>query len=226
MKMTPPINRMRLRGSRAATQAMIGAVLCVAATGLAMAERGQRTSPVVAAGIALTTAPEADMRLHRAFHPAADPVLGVLWSQSHDLIVPVAGVEPGELNDTFTQPRGGDRRHEGIDILAPRGAAVVAATDGVILRLTEHDSGGITLYQLAPDGATVFYYAHLEKYAAGIAPGVAVRQGDVIAYVGDTGNAGAGNYHLHFEVLSAPDPASFWAARPRNPYPLLTRARG
>jgi murein DD-endopeptidase MepM/ murein hydrolase activator NlpD len=191
-----------------------------------MAQRGQRTSPDVAVGIEITTAPEVDMRLHRAIHPAADPVFGVLWSLSHNLIIPVVGVEPGALNDTFTQPRGGDRRHEGIDILAPRGAAVVAATVGVILRLTEHDSGGITLYQLAPDGATVFYYAHLEKYAAGMAPGVAVRQGDVIAYVGDTGNAGAGNYHLHFEVLSAPDPASFWAARPRNPYPLLTRARG
>src|SRR5690606_35547773 len=95
--------------------------------------------------------------VHPAVHPAADPVLGDLWSASRNLIVPVAGVTPDELVDTFAQIRGTGRRHEAIDIPGPRGTPVLAVTDGEILRLTEHDSGGITLYQLAPDRRTMFY---------------------------------------------------------------------
>ena len=165
-------------------------------------------------------------RLDPAAHPAADPVMGTLWSRSHRLIVPVAGVDTDDLVDTFAQVRGPNRLHEGIDIAAPRGTAVLAAADGVILRLTDHDSGGITLYQLAPDNHTIFYYAHRMGYADGVRPGLAIRQGDIIGYVGDTGNAGPGNHHLHFEVMSAPNASSFWAGRSRNPYPLLLRARG
>ena len=164
--------------------------------------------------------------LDPAVHPAADPQLGALWTKSRRLIIPVAGVTPDDLVDTFAQIRGPARRHEAIDIPAPAGTPVVAITDGEILRLTEHDSGGITLYQLAPDGRTMFYYAHLMKYAAGVRPGLKVRQGDVIGYVGDTGNARPGSFHLHFEVMIAPDPRQYQAARPRNPYPLLLRARG
>ncbi|MGH7464095.1 MAG: M23 family metallopeptidase [Longimicrobiales bacterium] len=166
------------------------------------------------------------MRLDPSVHPASDPLLGALWALSHRLIVPVAGVDAADLVDTFAQVRGPNRLHEGIDISASRGTPVVAAADGVILRLAEHDSGGVSLYQLAPDGHTVFYYAHLLEYAERTRAGLSVRQGDVIAYVGDTGNAGPGNYHLHFEVMTAPDPRAYWAARPRNPYPLLLRARG
>lgn len=164
--------------------------------------------------------------LHRSVHPAADPLLGRLWSASRRLIMPVAGVRPDALVDTFGQIRGPDRRHEAIDIPARRGTPVLAVTDGEILRLTEHDSGGTSLYLLAPDGQTMFYYAHLLKYADGVTPGLIVRQGDVIGYVGDTGNAGPGRYHLHFEVMTAPDARQYHAARPRNPYPLLLRARG
>lgn len=165
-------------------------------------------------------------RLDPAVHPAADPMMGTLWSLSHRLIVPVAGVDTDDLVDTFAQVRGPNRLHEGIDILAPRGTPVLAAADGVILRLTDHDSGGITLYQLAPDNRTVFYYAHLMGYATGVRPGLAIRQGEVIGYVGDTGNAGPGNHHLHFEVMTAPNASSYWAGRSRNPYPLLLRTRG
>ncbi|MBR9990930.1 MAG: M23 family metallopeptidase [Gemmatimonadetes bacterium] len=164
--------------------------------------------------------------LDPAVHPAGDPLLGWKWSVSRQLIMPVAGVDPTDLVDTFAQIRGPDRRHDGIDIRAVRGTPVVAVTDGEILRLTDHDSGGITLYLRAPDGRTVFYYAHLLRYADGVRAGIAVRQGDVIGYVGDTGNAGPGNYHLHFEVLTMPVPQQYHAARPHNPYPLLLRARG
>lgn len=165
-------------------------------------------------------------QLAAAVHPAADPHLGWMWSASRRLIMPVAGVQPDALVDTFGQIRGPDRRHEAIDIPAPRGTPVLAVTDGEILRLTEHDSGGTTLYLLAPDGQTMFYYAHLLRYADGVKPGLRVRQGDVIGHVGDSGNAGPGNYHLHFEVMTAPDPRQYQAVRPRNPYPLLRRTRG
>lgn len=165
-------------------------------------------------------------RVDPAVHPAADPLLGRLWTASRRLIMPVEGVTPDALVDTFGQIRGPDRRHEAIDIPAPRGTRVVAVTDGEILRLTDHDSGGISLYLLAPDGQTMFYYAHLQKYADGVMAGLHVRQGDVIGYVGDTGNPSPGRYHLHFEVMTAPDPRQYHAAQPRNPYPLLLRARG
>lgn len=180
-------------------------------------QRGMRTTPVAHTVL---------VRIHPAVHPAADPVLGDLWSASRNLIMPVAGVTPDDLVDTFAQIRGPDRRHEAIDIPAPRGTPVVAVTDGEILRMTKHDSGGITLYQLAPDRRTMFYYAHLQKYADGVRPGLRVRQGDVIGYVGDTGNPAPGNYHLHFEVMTTPDPRQYHAVRPSNPYPLLLRARG
>lgn len=219
---------------RSLIETAAGVIMCVAllasatAATLADHEPAVGTVPVriAAAAPAARTNPVPRMQLDAAVHPAADYELGARWTVSRRLIIPVAGVLPDELVDTFNQGRGPNRRHEAIDIGAPRGAAVLAVTDGVVLRLTEHDSGGITLYLLAPDGQTMFYYAHLLKYADGVRAGAAVRQGDVIGFVGDTGNAGPGNYHLHFEVMSAPDPRQFHAARPWNPYPLLLRSRG
>lgn len=142
-----------------------------------------------------------------------------------DLKIPVAGVRPGQLRDSFDAPRSGGRRHRAIDIMAPRGTPVVAAADGVILRLRSGSLGGITLYQRAADRRTILYYAHLERYAAGVRPGLPVRRGETIAYVGDTGNAGPGNYHLHFGVSVVDDPNRYWGGRDVNPYPLLQRAR-
>lgn len=181
---------------------------------------------VSAAAASPRVAGSVSSQLERYAHPAADPLFGALWSLSRRLIMPVAGVDPGDLTDTFLQPRAVGRLHEAIDIRAPRDAPVLAVTDGVVLRLTEHDSGGITLYLLAPDNRTLFYYAHLSGYADGVHAGQPVRQGDVLGYVGDTGNAGPGNHHLHFEVMVATSPQQYWAARPRNPYPLLKSARG
>jgi peptidoglycan LD-endopeptidase LytH len=97
----------------------------------------------------------------------------------------------------------------------------VAATEGTVLKLFLSDQGGITLYQLDPDQRTLYYYAHLDRYAPGIAEGIRLRRGDLIGYVGDTGNSGAGNYHLHFEISTTHDPAQYWGGVPANPYPLL-----
>ncbi|HEU4431847.1 MAG TPA: peptidoglycan DD-metalloendopeptidase family protein [Pyrinomonadaceae bacterium] len=138
-----------------------------------------------------------------------------------DLIVPVAGVRPDQLLDTFDDARAEGRVHDAIDIAAPAGTPVIAAASGRILKLFQSDRGGTTIYQLSADEKTVYYYAHLQGYADGLAEGKVVRQGEVIAYVGDTGNAGAGNYHLHFSITAVSDPKRYWEGTNINPYPLL-----
>lgn len=137
------------------------------------------------------------------------------------LIIPVAGVKPEQLLDTFSDARSEGRAHDAIDIPAPAGTPVVAASDGEIGRLLQSERGGTTIYQLTPDKKLVFYYAHLQRYADGLYPGKFVRQGEVIGYVGDTGNAGAGNYHLHFSIGTLADPKRYWEGTNFNPYPLL-----
>lgn len=137
------------------------------------------------------------------------------------LLVPVQGIRPDQLVDTYTQARGQGRVHDAIDIAAPRGTPVLATGDGMVLKLFQSDRGGITLYELAPDRRTIYYYAHLDRYAPGMAEGRPLKRGDVLGYVGNTGNAGAGNYHLHFEVSTTADPKRYWAGTPQNPFPLL-----
>jgi murein DD-endopeptidase MepM/ murein hydrolase activator NlpD len=128
-----------------------------------------------------------------------------------------------QLVDTFSDARSEGRTHDAIDIPAPAGTPVLAAADGEILKLFQSDRGGATIYQLSDDKKLVFYYAHLEGYAVGLAAGNHVRQGDVIAYVGDTGNAVAGNYHLHFSIAIVADPKRYSEGTNINPYPLLHR---
>lgn len=137
------------------------------------------------------------------------------------LIIPVAGVKPDQLLDTFTDARSEGRVHDAIDIPAPAGTPVQAAADGEIVKLFPSERGGTTIYQLSSDRKLVFYYAHLQRYADGLVVGKFVKQGDVIAYVGDTGNAGAGNFHLHFSISIITDPKRYWEGTNINPYPLL-----
>ena len=137
------------------------------------------------------------------------------------LIIPVAGVKPDQLLDTFADARSEGRIHDAIDIPAPAGTPVLAAADGEIVKLFQSERGGTTIYQLSSDRKLVFYYAHLQGYADGLAVGKFVKQGEVIAYVGDTGNAGAGNFHLHFSISIVADPKRYWEGTNINPYPLL-----
>ena len=137
------------------------------------------------------------------------------------LIIPVAGVRPDQLLDTFTDARSEGRIHDAIDIPAPAGTSVLAAADGEIVKLFPSERGGTTIYQLSTDRKLVFYYAHLQRYADGLVVGKFVKQGDVIAYVGDTGNAGVGNFHLHFSISIVADPKRYWEGTNINPYPLL-----
>jgi len=137
------------------------------------------------------------------------------------LIIPVAGVRPEQLVDTYADARSEGRTHDAIDIIAPAETPVLAATDGKILKLFQSELGGTTIYQLSSSQELIFYYAHLSHYADGLTEGSLVKQGQVIAYVGDTGNAGAGNYHLHFSIALVTDPKRYWEGTNINPYPLL-----
>jgi len=139
------------------------------------------------------------------------------------LIIPVVGVRPDQLRDTFSDARAEGRVHDAIDIPAPLGNPVVAAADGTIVKLFHSDRGGTTIYQLSTDSRFIFYYAHLDRYAEDLAEGHFARQGETIAYVGDTGNAGAGNYHLHFSIALVSDPKNYWEGVNINPYPLLKK---
>lgn len=138
-----------------------------------------------------------------------------------NLIIPVAGVRPEQLQDTYADARSEGRTHDAIDIIAPAETPVLAAADGKILKLFQSEKGGTTIYQLSSSQDLIFYYAHLSHYADGLTEGNLVKQGEVIAYVGDTGNAGAGNYHLHFSIALVTDPKRYWEGTNINPYPLL-----
>jgi murein DD-endopeptidase MepM/ murein hydrolase activator NlpD len=141
----------------------------------------------------------------------------------NNLIVPVAGVRPDQVRDTFSESRSEGRVHDAIDIPAPLGTPVLAAADGAIIKLFHSERGGTTIYQLSSDQKFIYYYAHLDRYAEGLTEGHIAKQGETIAYVGDSGNAGAGNYHLHFSVALVSDPKRYWQGVNINPYPLLRR---
>ncbi|MEJ7713156.1 MAG: M23 family metallopeptidase [Pyrinomonadaceae bacterium] len=137
------------------------------------------------------------------------------------LIIPVANIRAEDLQDTFSDARSEDRVHNAIDIMAPQGTPVLAAADGRIIKLMQSERGGITIYQMGSDERTVYYYTHLDRYEANLAEGQVAQQGSVIGYVGDSGNAGPGNYHLHFSIWTVSDPKRYWEGENINPYILL-----
>ena len=145
-----------------------------------------------------------------------------------DYVIPVAGVRPGQLTDTFTAARaGGTRVHDAIDILAPRGTPVVAAVGGTVEKLFSSKAGGLTIYVRSPDKRTITYYAHLDTYAPGLSEGQTVGQGQQLGTVGFTGNADPSAPHLHFAIMETTPDSDWWEpSLAINPYPVLTgRAR-
>jgi murein DD-endopeptidase MepM/ murein hydrolase activator NlpD len=138
------------------------------------------------------------------------------------LAIPVQGIKQDQLSDTFTQARAGGRVHDAIDIMADEGAPVIAAADGTIEKLFfSNGGGGNTVYERSADGKWMYYYAHLQGYAPGLQEGQKVRQGQVIARVGHTGNASAEGPHLHFAINRMAPGQHWWQGDPINPYPLL-----
>ena len=138
------------------------------------------------------------------------------------LLIPVAGVSSGQLNDSFYDSRSEGRLHKAIDIMAPRDTPVIATDDGKVVKLHQSERGGISLYQSDTSGVYVYFYGHLTRYADGISEGKPVRRGEVIAFVGDTGNAAPGNCHLHFGISKVAQSGRWSGGEPINPYPILT----
>ena len=137
------------------------------------------------------------------------------------LLVPVDGIRREQLRDTYNQSRSEGRTHHAIDIHAPRGTPVLAVMDGTVLKLHQGARGGIAVYLLDDDGRTRYYYAHLDGYAQGLHEGQRVQRGEVIGYVGDTGNAQPGDYHLHFSIAILESPRRWWEGTNLNPYDML-----
>ena len=136
------------------------------------------------------------------------------------LRMPVDGVDIDTLKGGFEERRGG-RPHEAIDILAPRNTPVVAVENGTVAKLFDSKAGGHTIYQFDPSGRLAYYYAHLERYADGVHEGQTVAQGDVIGYVGTSGNASPNTPHLHFAVFELDDTHRWWKGKAIDPYRLF-----
>ena len=138
------------------------------------------------------------------------------------LIIPVAGVTAAQLQDTFGDERGdGSRSHGALDIMAPRGTPVLAASPGTVEKLFTSKLGGLTIYIRRPGGGWVDYYAHLDHYAPGLAEGQNVARGQTIGAVGFTGDASPEGPHLHYEIKAMAPGESWWQGKAVNPYPIL-----
>lgn len=143
------------------------------------------------------------------------------YFRSHPLMVPVEGIDPSELTDTYHAARSGGRIHMATDIIAMRGTPVLAAASGRVIRLGNSGAGGIGLYIADASGRYVEYYAHLTGYAPNVKEGLQVEQGDVIAFVGSTGNASPDAPHLHFQVMRGD--ANYWNGTPIDVRPFITK---
>jgi murein DD-endopeptidase MepM/ murein hydrolase activator NlpD len=141
--------------------------------------------------------------------------------KSRQLLIPVEGIGADQLTPQFSEKRGGSRMHEAIDILAPHHTPVKAVEDGTIARLFFSKAGGITIYQFDPSSSFCYYYAHLDRYADGLAEGARVQRGQVIGYVGTSGNAPKDTPHLHFAIFRLTDAKRWWEGTPIDPYDVL-----
>jgi peptidoglycan LD-endopeptidase LytH len=150
-------------------------------------------------------------------------LLAQAWQpiEKRTLGMPVRGMKMSDVWDTFDQARGGQRRHEATDIVAARGTPVLAVEDGTIKRLFKSVPGGNTIYQFDLSERYCYYYAHLERYAPGLKDGARVKKGDVIGYVGTSGNAAPNSPHLHFGITLVPVNKQYWGGTAINPYPIL-----
>ncbi|GAB3061640.1 M23 family metallopeptidase [Stenotrophomonas tumulicola] len=178
-------------------------------------------APMDPASVLAATDEAAMQRAATLPEPAADPPGEARPSSGNRLLLPVQGVQPSQLSDTFTDARSAGRVHDAIDIMASEGTPVLAVADGHIEKLFDSERGGITIYQFDPDGLHCYYYAHLQRYADGLAEKKQVKRGDVIGYVGSSGNANPDAPHLHFEVHLLGPEKQWWKGESINPYPLL-----
>lgn len=146
----------------------------------------------------------------------ADPIAEL---RRHNLRLPIDGADVDDMKGRFSERRGdGGRRHEAVDILAPRHTPVRAVEAGTIAKLFPSKAGGTTVYQFDPTGRFCYYYAHLQRYAEDLTEGQQVSAGEVLGYVGTSGNAPTGTPHLHFAIFELTPDRRWWEGRPLDPY--------
>src|SRR3982751_6126683 len=174
---------------RRSTLALCAATLLLAACSSAPARPPAPTPGPLSAPASAESAPLAAGAVAEA---------DLAYLRTRALMVPVQGVRAEKVPDTFGDARGSARRHNALDILAPRGTPVLAADDGRVYKLRRNSAGGITIYALDPESRFVYYYAHLDHYRDGLVEGAPLAKGELIGYVGTTGNAPPNVPHLHF----------------------------
>ena len=202
-RLTPPsLAEPASAGSVAESASLQGEASSAETISISQSARTESGSPAVAASTSLSR----------------DQIAALPPTAADGLLIPVVGVRPGELTDTFTDARNQGRVHDAIDIMAPRGTPVVAANDGHVVKLFTSVRGGLTVYQFDPQDQVIYYYAHLDSYAPGLAEGQELHRGDPIGLVGSTGNASADAPHLHFEIEILGPEKQWWHATSINPY--------
>lgn len=179
-------------------------------SGPAVAKEEDKSAPAAAAGDADAPTP-----------PDPEVLAGL---ERTTLLMPVQGITTADLYDTYSDARGEGRSHDAIDIMAPTGRPVRAVADGRIAKLFASVPGGLTIYQFDGEERLAYYYAHLDRYADDLQEGATVKRGDVIGYVGATGNANKDAPHLHFAIFVLGPEKRWWQGTPVNPYPVLKRA--
>ncbi len=196
--------------------ASLGNVAAVHRDALARSVKPLPAGALDDAGSALVEAPASTTGRGTASTTDSARALG-----ERDLQIPVEGVKADQLVDSFHDTRDGTRQHEAIDILAPRGTAVVAVEDGTIARLFLSKAGGNTIYQFDLSQEYCYYYAHLDRYAQGLKEGDRVSKGQTIGYVGTSGNAPKDTPHLHFAIFRLTPEKHWWEGTPLDPYDIL-----
>jgi peptidoglycan LD-endopeptidase LytH len=188
------------------------------------AERSVRTAPHDAAtALDDPGSPVIEAAATATTGRSGDPTIAVDSGslKERGLAMPVKDVPPSALTRSFHDVRSGNREHEAIDVLAPRNTPVVAVEDGKIAKLFVSKAGGNTIYQFDPSEQYAYYYAHLERYADGLKEGDPVEKGQVIGYVGTSGNAPKNTPHLHFAVFRLTAEKHWWEGTPIDPYDIL-----
>ncbi len=181
--------------------------------------------PTVAASVAAAaraSVPASPASITAPLAAAADTLPGaIVVPPIGGLLLPVAGVKKEQLVDTYTQSRGEGRQHDAIDIMAARGTPVLAVDDGQVAKLFTSQRGGLTVYEFDRNQTVAYYYAHLDSYAPGLAEGKQLKRGDLVGFVGSTGDASPDAPHLHFAITVLGPEKKWWQGTAVNPYPLL-----
>jgi murein DD-endopeptidase MepM/ murein hydrolase activator NlpD len=181
------------------------------ATQLAFAQpTGVRPASSTPSGTRTTAHPELKLSDEQAKQAVAE-------LRSRRLLFPITGFNPERVKNSYNETRG-NQLHEAVDILAPRNTPIMAVEDGTIAKLFLSKPGGITIYEFDPSKRFIYYYAHLEKYADGLKDGETVKRGQVIGFVGTSGDAPPDTPHLHFSISMPGAEKKWWQTAPLNPY--------